>query len=174
MPRVRYVAVNCFLVFHILTITCWCAPVDNSLIILCRRAVRPYFLWAGLFQSWDMFAPTPKAANTYLEATLVYRDGSRSVWKFPRMEKLTYTQRYFKERYRKFADSLQLIQNDDLLPDVARYIARLNSGPARQVKTVILIENWSPIVARSMEKYAPEPWQHHVLLGYGVRPADLQ
>jgi len=62
--RAKYIAVNVFLIFHILAIACWCLPIDSPLIPLCRNLVRPYFLWAGLFQSWDMFAPVPKGALT--------------------------------------------------------------------------------------------------------------
>src|SRR5712671_904309 len=80
--------------------------IDSPLISLCKDRVRPYFLWSGLFQSWDMFSPLPKAANTYIEATIVYKDGSRTTWTFPRMEQLSLTERYFKERYRKYAENL--------------------------------------------------------------------
>ena len=61
-----------------------------------------------------------------------------------------------------------------MLLDVARHIARLHSSPAMPVKTVILIHKWSFIVPRPDGSYVPEPWDQHVLLGYGVRPEDLQ
>lgn len=136
--------------------------------------VQPYFLWAGLFQSWDMFAPVPKGVNVYLEAELRYKDGSRKTWTFPRLEKMSLTEKLFKERYRKFADNLQRDELDDLLPEAARYIARLNSNPGNPVKTVILIKRYSLIVPRADGAYVPEPWQLHILLGYGVRPEDLK
>lgn len=172
--RAKYIAINIFLIFHLFAIACWCVPIDSPLIPLCRNLVRPYFLWAGLFQSWDMFAPIPKGANTYIEATLVYRDGSRKTWTLPRMEQLSLTERYFKERYRKFAESLQRDEVDELLPDAARYIARSNSSPDNPVKTVILIQKYSFIVPRPDGVYVPEPWEQHILLGYGVQPQDLK
>jgi len=169
----KRIAINLFLGFHLLAITCWCVPLDVPLFQLCRYLVRPYFLWAGLFQSWDTFAPTPRSVNSYVEATVVYKDGSRKIWSFPRMEQLGLTERYFKERYRKFSESLQ-DANDVLLPDVARRIARLGSTPSRPAKTIILIQHWSFIVPRTDGSYRPEPWEVHVLLGYGVRSEDLQ
>src|SRR5215468_8727151 len=57
--RAKCIAINVFLAFHILAATCWSMPIDSPL-ILCKNLVRPYFLWAGLFQSWDMFAQFPK------------------------------------------------------------------------------------------------------------------
>jgi hypothetical protein len=174
LQRLKYLVVNAFLVFHILAIACWCMPVDNPVILLGKNLVRPYFLWAGLFQSWDMFAPIPKGANTSIEAVIVYKDRSRSSWTFPRMENLGLTTRLFKERYRKFADCLVREDTDALLPDAARYIARMKSTPAHQVTTVILIQKWSFIVPRPDGSYVPEPWEQHVLLGYGVQPEDLE
>src|SRR5438477_10643311 len=88
LRRAKYIAINVFLAFHLLAIVCWCMPVDLPLVSLCRNMVRPYLLWSGLFQSWDMFAPIPKTANTYIDAILVYPDGSRKTWTLPRMEEL--------------------------------------------------------------------------------------
>ena len=174
LGKIQYIAINCFLAFHLVAIGCWCMPVDFPLVSLVRNLVQPYLLWSGLFQSWDMFAPLPKSANTYIDAVLIYQDGSRKTWTLPRMEELGLTQKYFKERYRKFADSLQIEDNEALLPDAARYIARVNSTPAKPVKTVLLIQHYSFIVLRNDGSYAPEPWEQHVLLGYGIRPEDLQ
>ena len=167
-------AVNVFLLFHIFAIACWCLPLRVPFLELCRSEVTPYFRWSGLFQSWDTFAPEPWSINSYLEATLVYRDGVRKTWAFPRMEQLSLTARYFEERYRKFEENLQRNDNDALWPDVARHIARLNSSPSNPVKTVILIQKCSFIVPRSDGSYVPEPWDQHILFGYGVRPEDLR
>ena len=71
-------------------------------------------------------------------------------------------------------DNLPRYENDPLLVDAARRIARLNSSPTNPVKTVILIHKWSFIVPRADVPYAPEPWQQHILLGYGVQPGDLE
>ena len=172
--KAKRCAINLFIGCHLVGIICWCLPIDMPLLPLCRNLVRPYFLWAGLFQSWDMFAPVPKGANAYIEAELRYRDGSRKTWTYPRMEEMSLTQKLFEERYRKFADNLQRDDLDDLLPDAARHIARLNSTPGNPVETVILIQRLSFILPGADGQYVPGPWQSHILLGYGVRPEDLK
>ena len=172
--RAKRWAINLFIGFHLLAIVCWCLPIDTPLLPLCRSLVWPYFVWAGLFQSWDMFAPVPKGANAYIEAELHYRDGSRKIWTYPRMEQMSLKEKLFKERYRKFADNLQHEELDGLLPDAARYIARANSSPDNPVKTVILIRRVSFILPRPDGTYVPSPWESHILLGYGVRPEDLK
>jgi hypothetical protein len=174
MRKMKTIAIHAFLIFHILAIACWCLPIDGTLVTFCKDQLRPYFLWSGLFQSWNMFSPIPKAVNTYVEATVVYQDGSKTTWKFPRMEQLSLVQRLFKERYRKFAEDLGRDENDALLPDAARYIARLNSTTSKPAKTVILLQKWSLIVLRPDGSHVPEPWDQHVLYGYGVRPEDLK
>ncbi len=174
LQRAKRVVINLFLGFHILSIACWCLPLEGPIFTLCRDLVRPYFVWAGLFQSWDTFAPAPWSANSYVEAIIVYRDGSRKIWSFPRMEQLSVRDRYFKERYRKFAENLQNDKNDALWPDVARYIARANSTAATQAKTIILVQESSLITQGPKGSYRPEPWDQHVLYGYGVKPEDLR
>jgi hypothetical protein len=91
LKKWQYIAINTFLIFHILAISCWCMPLSSPFIGVCRDALRPYFVWSGLFQSWDMFSPQPKATNSYLEALVLYKDGSTKIWSFPRMEQLTLT-----------------------------------------------------------------------------------
>ena len=172
--RATRAAISLFLAFHLLAAACWCVPIDSPLIPLARNLIRPYFLWAGLFQAWDMFAPIPRAANTYIEATLVYEDGSRKDWMFPRVEEMSLPGKFFQERYRKFAENLERDDLDGLLPDAARYIARLNNRPGNAVKTVILTQKVSFIVPRPDGAYVPEPWQTHILLAYGIQPGDLK
>jgi len=174
LKRAQYIATNAFLLFHIVGIVCWCIPVRSPSLVLCKSLVKPYFRWSGLFQSWDMFAPAPRSTNSYVEATIIHQDGSRNTWTFPRMEHLSLTERCFEERYRKFEESLQSDDNDALWPDVARQIARLNSSPSNPAKTVILIQKWSFIVPSTDNPYVPQPWDQHMLYGYGVRHEDLR
>jgi len=166
--------INIFLAFHIVAITCWCIPIDLPGIGVVRKLVRPYFLWSGLFQSWDMFAPSPKSANTYLEAQILYKDGTREVFTLPRMELLGLSDKFFKERYRKFTDNLVDERFDPMLPDVARHIARTKSSPQNPVKLVVLVFNFSFIAPGPDGSLVSQPWDQHVLLGYGVRPEDLR
>ena len=166
--------ISIFLAFHIVAITCWCIPIDIPGIEVVRKSVRPYFLWSGLFQSWDMFAPSPKSANTYVDAQVVYKDGTKEVFTLPRMEWLSLSEKFFKERYRKFTDNL-VDQRFDLLPtDVAKHIARTKSSPQNPVKLVVLIFNFSFIAPGPDGSLVSQPWDQHVLIGYGVRPEDLR
>ena len=170
--RAKRVVINAFVAFHLMSLTCWCVPLVNPLAMVCRGFIRPYFLWSGLFQSWDAFSPSPKNTNTYVAAIVLYRDGNTKNWQFPRMEQLSLTERYYKERYRKFAENLQEDGNAALWPDAARFIARTNSGPS-PVSRIFLVRYWSSIVLRADGSYVPGAWDAHLFYAYAVSPEDL-
>ena len=172
--NLKYIAMNAFLLFHILSISCWALPLNNPLISSFRRLVRPYFIWSGVFQSWDMFSPDPQRVNSYLEAIVIYKDGSSTLWSFPRMELLGPGERYAKERYRKFEENLQNDQYSGLRPDTARYIARLNNQKLSPPKTIMLVVRWSEIIPRSDDTYDRGPWNSNIFFTYDVQPEDLK
>jgi hypothetical protein len=170
----RRLAINAFLIFHLAAIVCWTVPIDSPLIAACRGVVRPYLLWSGLFQSWDTFAPAPKAVNSYVDAIVIYKNGRTGHWAFPRMEQLSLTARYHEERYRKFVENVKEDNNLALWPDVARRIARLNNHDDRNPPDiVILIRHWSNIGPRVVWPYQPQPWRAQIIYEYNVKPADL-
>src|SRR5580704_19296817 len=174
LKKWHYIAINTFLIFHILAISCWCMPLSSPFIGVCRDALRPYFVWSGLFQSWDMFSPQPKATNSYMEAVVLYKDGSTTIWSFPRMEQLTLTEKYSKERYRKFMESVLDEKNATLWPDVARHVARLPEIRGGDPQKVMLVARWSNVVRQEDGTFARGPWDEHVFYRYDVKPEDLQ
>ena len=174
LPNWKYVAINIFLAFHIFAISCWCLPMTNPFVQVCRYAVRPYFLWTGLFQSWDMFSPQPETTNGYLEAIVLYKDGSTQIWSFPRMDLLSLTNRYSKERYRKFVEVILDDKNSAVWPDVARYVARLPGIRAGNPQKVLLLAKWSTIVYHDDGTFTRSLLDENVFYRYDVRPEDLQ
>jgi hypothetical protein len=169
----RDIAINVFLVFHIVAITCWCLPINSVLVLECRQFLRPYFLCTGLFQSWDMFSPNPKSVNSYVDAVIIYKDGSTENWTFPRMQLLDFTERYYRERYRKFEENLVENDHSALWPDAARYIARQHGKGPAPPQTVMLVVRWSNVVQRDDGTFERTPWDAHVFYSYAVKPEDL-
>lgn len=172
--RIKRVAVSAFLFFHITAITSWCVPFDSPLRAALTSAVRPYVLWSGLFQSWDMFAPTPKSVNAHVEAIVIHKDGHVQNWTFPRMEQLSVSERYLKERYRKYVENLRQDANVALWPDAARHIARLNDDVSNPPEIVILVRYWSDIVPRADLSYEPQRTHRQIFYEYKVGPEDLK
>lgn len=172
--KAAHIAISIFLLFHLAAITLWAIPLDSPLIAEGRALIRPYMIWSGLFQSWDMFAPSPKAVNAYVVCSVITRDGVVHPWTFPRMEQLGITERYYKERYRKFAENLQDDKNAALWPDVARHLARLYNNPANPPEIVMLIRYWSDIKPGRNESNPREHPVAHIFFEYRVTPQDLK
>jgi hypothetical protein len=165
--------INLFLLFHLFAILIWCLPSNSLPLVVCRELVRPYFLWSGLFQSWDMFSPSPRRTNGYLQAMLAYSDGTTDYWEFPRMDRLSLSERYSKERYRKFEENLSEDKFPDLWPDVARYIARHAPDGSKRPEMVMLVVNWSDLVRNADGSFTDLPWQSRVFYRYRVEPEDF-
>jgi hypothetical protein len=138
--RLKHAAISAFLLFHLVVITCWTAPFKMKIMEAVNQVTRPYLLWIGLFQAWDMFAPNPMTLNGYVDARILYQNGRMETWEFPRMEKLGLAGRYVKERYRKFVN--EYLRNDDkalLWPDAARHVARLHyRDPANPPRMIVI------------------------------------
>lgn len=149
-------AISGFILFHLIAIACWALPLNFSPVKDVREFVRPYMLWTGLFQSWDTFAPDPKAINSYLEAVAITQNRKQKVWVFPRMEQLGYGARYREERYRKFAEVLPQRSLSAMWPDVAQRVTRLFDDPSDPPAVILLIQFQAPI----------QPWMKQ-----GVEPA---
>lgn len=171
----KRIAISAFLLFHIVVISCWCLPTNSLIVAAINARVRPYLLWSGLFQHWDMFAPDPLSLNGSVEAQITFQDGRTRTWKFPRMQDLGFVERYEKERYRKFAEYLRADTNPALWPDAARFIARLNDSPSNPPAAVVLVRYWSAMGTPGSDgSYHPGPRQGNVFFAYLVKPEDLR
>ncbi len=134
--------VSAAIVFQIVAVLVWLLPASRA-----RGAVSGvtdrYINYAGLWQSWGMFAPEPANLNLYIHALITYRDGTQRAWSFPRMNRLDYFTRYRLERYRKYEEYAHLDSYSFLWPDLARWVAAQNPGtPANPPVLVTLIRTW--------------------------------
>lgn len=166
-------AVSVFILFHLIAITCWSVPTHSSLVMGVKDLVGPYMQWTALSQSWDMFAPDPRPVNTYIRAVIITQNRHIHVWTFPRMEQLSFGERYRKERYRKFAENLVAAKNAAILPDVARHLASMYKDPADPPAKVLLVQFQAPITPGANEAYNPVPKPTVFYDGY-IAPADLR
>jgi hypothetical protein len=166
-------AISTFILFHLIAITCWAVPSNFWLVAGVRELVRPYMLWTGLFQSWDTFAPDPLAVNSYVKAVVVTRDRKIHVWAFPRMEELSFGERYRKERYRKFTEVMLQEKNAAIWPDIAKHIARSFNNQTDPPDKVFLIQYQREITPGADETHEPI-LKTTILFEDYVQPEDLK
>jgi hypothetical protein len=74
-----------------------------------------------------MFSPDPANINTYLTATIHYKDGSTRQYTYPRIQTLGIFQKYRQERWRKFIENTQSNDSKFYWPYLARYAAIVNN-----------------------------------------------
>jgi hypothetical protein len=166
-------AISIFVLFNIIAILSWAIPLQVAPLPQIKQIVRPYLLWAGLFQSWDFFAPNPRPINSYLEAVAVTQDHHMRVYNFPRMEQLSYGQRYREERYRKFAEVLCDPRYAALWPDVAKHVAWLLNNSTDPPRMVILMKFQAPIQYGVPHTHEPTP-KAEFFYEYYVSGEDLR
>lgn len=165
--------ISIFILFHLIAITCWALPWNATVVTDVRELVRPYMLWTGLFQQWDMFSPNPRSVNAYCKAVVITTDRHMKVWNFPRMEELSFGQRYTKERYRKFVEDLLDQKSEGLWPDVANHVARQFNNPIDPPDKLMLIQFQTDIKPWADESYDPAPTPTVFYEEY-VQPGDLR
>ena len=171
----RKIMISLFVVMYICAIGLWLLP-DSETKETLIAPLEPFILYTGLWQTYTVFAPNPRNFNLDLQATIVYRDGSSSVWKYPRMEQMGLLERMEKERFRKYGyDNLNSADNRVLWPDFARYVARLNRRDGNQPALITLERNWADIAAPAvgMGKPLPAHDHHRRFFTYTVVRGDL-
>jgi hypothetical protein len=166
--------VAAFVAFHVFILVLFAAPIDISPICGARDTIAPYMRFIGLSDRWDTFAPNPKSAEQFIKAVVITESGQYSLYSFPRMEDLSFTGRYCKERYRKFAESLLCGECSGLWPDVERAIARQRFDPKDPPARVILIKFESPINPKTDSIGDDTAAKPTVLAQMEIKPEDLK
>jgi hypothetical protein len=126
------------------------SPVRN---VLVDPVLRGYVRFFHLGQNWSMFAPEPSSINAYLRAEVKFRDGAVRDFELPRMSKMGIVDRFFKERYRKWAvDNVRSDGQKQHWPATARYIARIARQATGEVPVeVSLWRHWTFIKDPNIE-----------------------
>lgn len=125
--KVRKPVITTFFFFHFICIFLY-FHIDHLLISKALEPVNRYYFFIGMEQAFNVFAPSPVRNNFQIITTITYRDGTTVAKSFPHAERMTLTEKLFRERFRKFlCDNLALGRITFLAPDIARFVARENN-----------------------------------------------
>lgn len=119
----------------------WSMPEEIPLKRRVDRFVSPAFQTLGLWQNWRMFAPQPRSEDVYVTATTTLADGRSIEWNLSGMWKMSFFERYRKERWRKFFNDY--IRNDNYKndwPAVSRWVIR--SVAVSETSPPVKVELW--------------------------------
>jgi hypothetical protein len=144
-PKPRRRLTVAFVVVHLLLIPLFAFPINLFPSPQLRELLAPYIVCIGLNEIWDTFAPYPKSAELYLKAVVTTADGKTQTYRFPRMDELSFFERYRKERYRKFEESVLCGDCSGLWPDIEKEAARRVLSSTGIPYKVVLVEAASSI-----------------------------
>jgi hypothetical protein len=109
-----------------LAVLCWTLPAgyfpfkENL-----DRIIAHPFLTLNLWQAWDMFAPDPRSEDIWVGVTVTEHSGQKHEIVLTDMLKMTYFERWQKERWRKyFNDHLRTDAKQNLWAPYAAYALR--------------------------------------------------
>ena len=119
-------------------------------------------------------APDPKSTDQFLKAIVFRASGQTEIYSFPRMEELTLWERYRKERYRKFTESLICDECSGLWPDIEKAVARREFKPTDPPVKVVLIKFESPIDPKAASVGDDAAAKPTVLSELFIQPEDLR
>ena len=181
--------VKIFVPLHLLAITIWALPNPAADVLQGKRSshgteailvwnnrhlktfppVFGYLFITGFWQYWDMFAPDPTNTDTWCDAIVKRRDGTESVFQYPRIALMPIDQKFLSERYRKFYERAGSDDQAYLWPVFAQRIAHLSDNPANPPVEVKLRRHWLRI--QPPGKPQPTNYSDYVYFEYAV---DLQ
>lgn len=121
-------------------------PMERKIFQKLYTPIDPILSALSIYQSWTMFAENPSRLNAHLSAEITFKDGSKSIFDFPRSENLSRFERYsFGERYRKvISETILLDAHSYLWKDVAEFALRktIKRYPEKKPLLVQLKRSW--------------------------------
>ena len=159
LSRTKKCIVTIFILFNFMMIVRHFMPLKESKIF--RFFYTPASVYQSamsLYQSWEMFAPNPARTNIHISAEIVFDDGSKMNWNFPRSSEMSIVERYvLGERWRKLlSEGVRKDKNKLMWEDAAKYVLRKNRDVAyiKIPVQVNLYRHWWRIPLVS-EKFIP-------------------
>lgn len=178
---------------HLVAITIWCIPnpprevmqgkrgpigtewllVANTEYLRSIPPLQAYMLGTGMWQYWDMFAPNPSQVDLYCTAEIVYRDGTKSQYHYPRIYDYPIAMKYPMERYRKFYERVNDDGNSWLWPIFAQRIAEIVAhDPNNPPVEVLLRRHW--LLVLGPDQVQPTQYQSTMFYDYKVDEHKLR
>jgi hypothetical protein len=118
-----------------------------------------------------MFSPNPAQIDFWSDAEVIYRDGTRKHYQYPRIYLMPIPEKYPNERFRKFFERA----NDDnypyLWPQFGLRIAYLHDDPKNPPVKVRLTRHWRQVAPPG--KPQPKDYNHYMYFEYTVDQGKL-
>ena len=125
MPLFLRLVIHAAIATYLVGAIMWTLPEGIPLKPRVEKFVSPVFRSLGLWQSWEMFAPSPRKEDIYVDTIITFPDGHRDTRNLARMWTMGYFERYRKERHRKFFnDHIRSDNQSQNWPQLATWLAK--------------------------------------------------
>lgn len=176
--RSHKILISCVVVFYFATVAIWNLPTSDlkgSLMNLLRIPVSFF----SVAQVWNMFGTGARPWHQFMAANITFADGSTKFYELPRMETMSLSERYRREKLRKiFVDTLPSTDYSEYWPDICVSLARANADPKNEPVLITLFLKVGEIPAPDRNKIAgrgelPRQLHSDTLIVYRVKESDL-
>jgi len=133
-------AIDLLIVLYLILAFSWSLPND-FFAKRCIQKVKPVILWAGLWHSWSMFAPSPILVERRLSVLLTLNDGTTESHDLLKMHELGKWTAFSAVRERKFQTVLSQKSSKAQRAAICAHTAKkLASSPDKVVKSQLVIK----------------------------------
>lgn len=124
MERLKKLMISLFILANLMMMIRAQLPKNAPVINFLYTPVTFIQNYLSLWRGWQMFAPNPSRINGFIEASILFEDGTQMEWSFPRPQEGSLFERYmYGERYRKYTmDALRLNTMKFLWRDGAHFV----------------------------------------------------
>ena len=170
--------ISIFVISYCFLSVVWLLRLSDPRFGQLKSLITPIVILEGIDQNWSLFSPELRNFNLHNVAFITFRNGAVKFYEWPRMDRSDmYAQRH-DEKYRKLLiDCLPWNESKDVLPSVARFIARANANPANPPVKVTLGYFWSmipPPTRGVRQNELPYKTKYSCYFNYRVQPGDVR
>lgn len=136
-----YIFISALMIALFIDIT----PFGNPVTFALKPYVKKGLQFTGMWQAWNMFSPNPTREDVTMFAEVTLTSGQKLEWTPVRMAELSLTDRYLKERWRKWGmDNIRSDSHEILWPSLGRYIQSSyeTANPGKQIQQINVYREW--------------------------------
>jgi hypothetical protein len=158
---------------YFVAVISWSMPSPSPLKTRIDSTSQFVFTFFGLWQRWNMFAPLPRDQDRYISARFNYGNGSFRVLELSNMSKMSFAERWQKERWRKyFNDKIFSADSSAEWPLLARWLARNDQELGAKPVSIEFFRHWRPTLPLASPASRPElsktTWQFEKFYSYSI------
>lgn len=147
--RFSVIAINLFIIANLMMMIRAQLDQKSPIINFVYTPITYFQYYFSMWRGWSMFAPEPMRMNSYVDAKVIFEDGTQTIFNFTDIENISLFDRYiYNERFRKYmTDGLRLDNKSYLWKDGAKFVLRKVdiANPKKMVKSVTFRRRWQPL-----------------------------